>query len=155
GFAIVMLLVIILGLFTIYSITQTNRDLRTVFDRELPLLVTDEQLAYNMTHRISLIRAYLLTDNDQYRNEFETRIATSIELENDTVENSASYQLPVLIDKKIEWGNDTDEMFQAIDNGDREGAIRIMEAQVQSQGDELVQGFHDLAIKKEQEIQEL
>lgn len=155
GFAIVMLLVIILGLFTIYSITQTNRDLRTVFDRELPLLVTDEQLAYNMTHRISLIRAYLLTNNEQYRNEFEAGIATSIELENDAIENSASDQLPVLIDKKIEWGNATDEMFQAIDNGDREGAIRIMEAQVQSQGDELVQGFHDLAIKKEQEIQEL
>lgn len=155
GFAIVMLLVIILGLFTIYSITQTNRDLRTVFDRELPLLVTDEQLAYNMTHRISLIRAYLLTNNEQYRNEFEAGIATSIELENDAIENSASDQLPVLIDKKIEWGNATDEMFQAIDNGDREGAIRIMEAQVQSQGDELVQGFHDLAIKKEQEIQVL
>lgn len=155
GFAIVIALVIILSLFTIYSINKINRNLTNVLDTEIPLLVTDEQLAFDMTNRISLIRGYLLTEDEYYRESFESGTKASIELENQALDNSNSEDLKQLIEQKIDWGSATDDMFQAIDNGDREKAIEILETKVQILGNELVDGFHQLALNKEQEIQEL
>lgn len=155
GFAIVIALVIILSLFTIYSINKINRNLTNVLDTEIPLLVTDEQLAFDMTNRISLIRGYLLTEDEYYRESFESGTKASIELENQALDNSNSEDLKQLIEQKIDWGSATDDMFQAIDNGDREKAIEILETKVQILGNDLVDGFHQLALNKEQEIQEL
>lgn len=155
GFAIVIALVIILSLFTIYSINKINRNLTNVLDTEIPLLVTDEKLAFDMTNRISLIRGYLLTEDEYYRESFESGTKASIELENQALDNSNSEDLKQLIEQKIDWGSATDDMFQAIDNGDREKAIEILETKVQILGNELVDGFHQLALNKEQEIQEL
>lgn len=155
GFAIVIALVIILSLFTIYSINKINRNLTNVLDTEIPLLVTDEKLAFDMTNRISLIRGYLLTEDEYYRESFESGTKASIELENQALDNSNSEDLKQLIEQKIDWGSATDDMFQAIDNGDREKAIEILETKVQILGNDLVDGFHQLALNKEQEIQEL
>lgn len=108
-----------------------------------------------MTNRTSLIRGYLLTEDEYYRESFESGTKASIELENQALDNSNSKDLKQLIEQKIDLGSATDDMFQAIDNGDREKAIEILETKVQILGNELVDGFHQLALNKEQEIQEL
>ncbi|MCM3740338.1 methyl-accepting chemotaxis protein [Oceanobacillus luteolus] len=153
GFLFVILLVILLSSFTIYSITKTNQDLEDLLDTELSLLIIDEQLAINMAHRMSLLQSYLLLENEDYKVEFESGIEESIELENSALELSNSQDLQNLIEKKIEWGMLTDEIFIEYEQGNEAAAREIMDSQVQVLGNELIQGFNQLAMNREREIQ--
>ena len=155
GFSIVIILVIILSGYTIFSVSKINNDLEEILDTELTLLITDEELANNMLHRTSLIQSYLLFESDQYKDEFEAGLEESIELENRAIEYSTSDKLAGLIEKKIEWGTLTDAIFQAVENGNVEEANEIMETSVQPLGNELIAGFIDLADEAEIRIQEV
>ncbi|RKQ32532.1 methyl-accepting chemotaxis protein [Oceanobacillus halophilus] len=155
GFGIVIVLAILLSTYTIFSIHKINSDLSEMMDRELSLLITDEQLANNMAHRSSLIRGYLLFESQTYKEEFQAGTENSIELENQALELSDSDELARLLEKKIEWGTLTDEVFAEYDQGNEEKAIELMETMVQPLGNELLEGFNNLALEREQEIKEL
>ena len=154
-FSVVIVLTILLSGFTIYSINEINSDLEGIIDTELELLIVDEGLAYDMVERESLIRGYLLFDSQQYKDDFENGIEASIALENRALELSDSDELQVLIDKKIEWGTLTDEVFAEFENGNEESATEITENSVQPLGNELIAGFNELASEREVIIQEL
>ncbi len=154
-FSIVIVLTIVLSGFTIYSINKMNSDLEGMIDTELELLIVDEELAYDMTQRESLIRGYLLFENQQYKDAFQNGIGSSIALENRALELSDSDELRALIDKKIEWGTLTDDVFSEFENGNEERAKDIMETSVQPLGNDLTAGFSELASERETIIQEL
>ncbi|WP_339228410.1 methyl-accepting chemotaxis protein [Oceanobacillus sp. FSL K6-2867] len=154
-FFIVIILTIVLSGFTIYSINNMNSDIEEMIDTELELLIVDEELAYDMVERESLIRGYLLFESQLYKDDFQNGIEASIALENRALQLSDSDELQALIEKKIEWGTFTDEVFSEFENGNEQSAIGIMENSVQPLGNELIAGFSELATEREALIQEL
>ena len=81
GFSIIILLVVLLSGFTIYSINSINDDLDIVLDQEQELMIVHEGLAKNMLDRTRLIQGYILFGNDEYKDEFEAGLEESIALE--------------------------------------------------------------------------
>ncbi|WP_138419459.1 methyl-accepting chemotaxis protein [Aquibacillus sediminis] len=148
GFSIVLVLVVILGLYNFFGVNQLNQKTETMVEQDIPLLVADEKLATNMAHRTGLLRGYLLYGNENYKQEFNDTLDESIELENYVMENSDSEYAKELLDKKIEWGHLTDEVFEQYDQGNEDVAMEIMSNQVQPLADELVAGFQELAENK-------
>lgn len=98
-FFIVIILTIVLSGFTIYSINNMNSDIEEMIDTELELLIVDEELAYDMVERESLIRGYLLFESQLYKDDFQNGIEASIALENRALQLSDSDELQALIEK--------------------------------------------------------
>ncbi|MBP1971208.1 methyl-accepting chemotaxis protein [Virgibacillus natechei] len=155
GFSIVILLVFLLGIFNNYSTYHTNNEIEEILDYQLEMLIADEQLAVDMAERTSLLRGYLLYGDQHYKDEFEGTLEESIELENFVLENSSSEQAQELIDRKIEWGHLTDEVFAHYDGGNEERAMDIMADEVQPIANELIDGFQDMATSRETQIHEI
>lgn len=153
GFAITLLLMLVLSYYTISSISKTNQSLKKILEEEVELLVVDEKLATNMNKRTSLLRGFMFYEEESYRQQFEDETDVSIALENQALELSNSEELDDLISKKIEWGTLTNEALAAYDEGDTENAQEIMIEQAQPIENELVAGFSKLAEEREKEIQ--
>ncbi|HLR63384.1 MAG TPA: methyl-accepting chemotaxis protein [Lentibacillus sp.] len=155
GFSIVLVLAILLSAYSIYSIQKTNSSMQDMIDKEIALLITDEQLANNMSERTSMLRGLLLYGDNDYKEEFSAGTEENIALENRALELSESEQLQELIDKKIEWGTLTDEVIAEYEKGNIENAKHMMESKVQALENELIDGFNNLASEREAEIEEI
>ena len=155
GFAVTIVLMLMLSFYTINSINKTNTSIRGILEKELDLLIVDEKLLTNMNRRTSLIRGYMLYEDDTYRETFNDELDETIALENQALELSASAEVKDLMAKKFEWGTLTDEALAAYDEGDNEKAYEIMIEQAQPIEKELITGFSTLAKEREQIINEI
>ena len=155
GFGVTIVLMLMLSFYTIHSINKTNTSIRGILEKELDLLIVDEKLSTNMNRRTSLIRGYMLYEDDTYRETFNDELDETIALENQALELSASAEVKDLMAKKFEWGTLTDEALAAYDEGDNEKAYEIMIEQAQPIEKELITGFSTLAKEREQIINEI
>ncbi|WP_164215177.1 methyl-accepting chemotaxis protein [Virgibacillus sp. YIM 98842] len=155
GFGIVLILAILLSAYNIFSMNKTNNDLQNLIDEEIALMVADQRLATNMNERTSLLRGFLLFEDEAYKEEFEAGIEESVELENRAAELSESEKMQEFLDMKIEWGTLTDEVMELYENGNTAQALRIMENEVMPLGNQLTEGFELLAAEREAEVREI
>lgn len=155
GFGAIVILIMLLSIYNVYSLNEVNKSMVTIMDKEMKLLIADEGLSEDMNKRTSLMRGFMLYDDESYRIQFGEETKHSIELENAALELSNSPELQKLIGQKIAWGNLTDEAFEAYDSGDQEKAKDIMNTQAQVLERELTAGFSELAHEREAKIQEL
>ncbi len=155
GFGIVLILAILLSAYNIFSMNKTNNDLQNLIDEEIALMVADQRLATNMNERTSLLRGFLLFEDEAYKEEFEAGIEESVELENRAAELSDSEKMQELLDMKIEWGTLTDEVMELYEKGNTAQALRIMENEVMPLGNQLIEGFELLAAEREAEVREI
>ena len=72
GFAAVLVLNLMLSIYSITSINKINSGLKELGNQKLPLLVNDEKMSFNIAERIALVRGYLLTGEQDYKDKFET-----------------------------------------------------------------------------------
>ena len=155
GFGIVLILAILLSAYNIFSMNKTNNDLQNLIDEEIALMVADQRLATNMNERTSLLRGFLLFEDEAYKEEFEAGIEESVELENRAAELSDSEKMQEFLDMKIEWGTLTDEVMELYEKGNTAQALRIMENEVMPLGNQLIEGFELLAAEREAEVREI
>ncbi|WP_102029493.1 methyl-accepting chemotaxis protein [Salirhabdus sp. Marseille-P4669] len=155
GFSALIVLTILLSAYNYYSIYKIDGAMKDLISEELELLTTDKNLAQNMAQRTSLLRGYMLYGDESYREQFEAETESSISLENKALELSKSEKLNELIEKKIQWGTFTDEIFAEIDKGNMAKAESILKNEVQQLEVDLVSGFNELASEREVTMKEL
>ena len=155
GFSLVILMVILSSVYNYTAFENTNKKVEIALDEHLNLLILCKDLAGNMSERTSLLQGYLLSNNESYRTEFSAGIEETINLENQLLKSTSSDTIKELIDKKIQWGHLTDNIFEEIDNNNREKAIEILVTQVQPLEAELVSGLNKVADEYESEFKKL
>jgi methyl-accepting chemotaxis protein len=155
GFSIVIILTLLSSVLTTNSINNSNKEMEKLIDNELKLLILDEQLANNMAQRTGLLRAYLLFDDKSFMDEFQAGTEHSLELENQALELSNSAKLETLINKKVEWGQLTDQVVTEYNAGNKEEALELMRTTVGPLGNELIGEFSEMAIDREAKIEKL
>lgn len=155
AFSAVIVAIILYSSYNVISISQMNEYSEEIIEKQLELLIVDEDLTNNMLNRSGLVRAYMLYDDQKYRKLFEDQIEESIALENRLLELTDSEEAKALIEKKIQWGTLTDEVFAAHDRGDMEEAMHIMETQVAPLESEIIDGFNAAAQNRKEIMQEL
>ncbi|GEN57115.1 hypothetical protein GCM10012290_17590 [Halolactibacillus alkaliphilus] len=155
GFLTVVGLSVILSSFMIMMMVFSDRQVENMIEKELPILVVDEQLALNMLERTSLLESYLLYENDTYREAFEQGLEEAIALEERALALSDSEELKKLIDLKVEWGMRTDQVFEMVDAGNVPQAQLFLQNQVNPIASQLVDGFKALAREREEAIEQI
>ncbi|MDL4841995.1 methyl-accepting chemotaxis protein [Aquibacillus rhizosphaerae] len=155
GFSIIIALVLILGIFNFITINQVNTDTSDIVDEQLPLLIADEKLAFNMAQRIALTRGYIIYGDEDYKNRFNEYTESSKEYQEAALEASNSEEIQELVDKSVEWRTlVVDQVFAAYDAGNEGEAEIILSNQVEPLAREIIDGFEQIANQREAIIEE-
>ncbi|WP_068673486.1 methyl-accepting chemotaxis protein [Oceanobacillus sp. Castelsardo] len=155
GFSIVIVLTLLSSVLNTNSIIKSNKKVENLIDNELELLLLDEQLSGNMANRTGLIRGYLLYGEQDYMDRFQNGTNKSTELINQARELSDSEKLDELVNEKVEWEQLADKVFLEYSKGNKEEALEIMKTTVNPLSRQLMDGFDELAIEREEKIVKL
>lgn len=151
GFGIVLLLVVVLSVNSVLGIDGLVKHSEEVSEEQLPVLITDSRLVFNIAERVALSRGYMLTKDEAYIHEFNELTETSIALQEELLSKVNNEQVQQLVNKSIEWREVlTEQLFPAIRAGDEERALEIDRELAEPLANELVEEF-DAAVSVRQD----
>lgn len=155
GFALVLVLVAAMVIYNFTVLNNLNRTTENVLDKELPLLIADEQLATNVYNQVGLARGYILNGDNKYKELFNEAVESSLE-NRETIESLApSETFEVLSQDTSDWYDYIqEEVFDEHDQGNEEIAadnLAIAEEDISG----LVKRYDDLIENRENGIIEL
>ncbi|GAA0316734.1 methyl-accepting chemotaxis protein [Bacillus carboniphilus] len=155
GFSVVIFLTLLLGGFNFFAIKNSNEETRDMIDRQVPLLIADEKLAFNVSQGVALARGYVLYGNEEYKESFNRYTQDSIKVQEEILTASNSQEIKSLIDTSELWREIiVNEVFTAYDNGDVLEAQNILATKVQPIAQGLIDGFEKLAQTREDKIKD-
>lgn len=153
AFSLIISLCIILGAFNIYSSNKSLKQSQDIIDEELPLLIQDEKLLYNLAQRTALARAYILYGNESYKERFLQYTEDSKAIQEDLLAISDSDKAKELIEKSVDWRTMiVDRVFTQYDKGNEERAKETLKNEVAPVGDEVTEGLKELTLEREELI---
>jgi methyl-accepting chemotaxis protein len=155
GFSIVIFFTLILGTYNYYAVQKINKDTKNIVNDQLPLLIADEKLTFNIAQRIALARAYVLYGDESYKEEFHQYTEDSKAIQEQVLELSDSERAKVLISTSIHWREIIENhVFAEYDRGNKEMAAEILAKDSQPIARELMKGFAVLSEEREGMIEQ-
>lgn len=155
GFAAVLVLNLMLSIYSITSINKINSGLKDLGNQKLPLLVNDEKMSFNIAERIALVRGYLLTGEQDYKDKFETYSTEAEEIAANLERMSTSAETKALLEKNTQWSDIiTNKVFAAYDNGEKEQASELLQGEAQTYARDIMEGFNQIATDRETQVLE-
>ncbi|WP_102028139.1 methyl-accepting chemotaxis protein [Salirhabdus sp. Marseille-P4669] len=153
SFSVVILLILALGAVTFFSINKINHDTEDIVEEELPLLIADEQLSFNIAQRIALTRGYVLYGDPDFKQRFEDYSEQSKEIEKEILSLNSSDKVKELINKSVEWEQIVlEDVFAEYDSGNAAVAKQNLSLTVQPIAREIMDGFEELVQTREDGI---
>ncbi|MDM5211200.1 methyl-accepting chemotaxis protein [Peribacillus sp. NJ4] len=153
AFSLIISLCIILGAFNIYSSNKSLKQSQDIIDEELPLLIQDEKLLYNLAQRTALARAYILYGDESYKERFLQYTEDSKAIQEDLLAISDSDKAKELIEKSVDWRTMiVDRVYTQYDKGNEERAKEILKNEVAPVDDEVTEGLKELTLEREELI---
>ncbi len=151
GFSLVILLVVLFGAYNYSVIHKSNEEAKSIVEKELPLLIANEQMANTMANRISTARGYVLYGGD-YKDRFNEYTEKGKQNEAIVREIGASEEFDQLIKKTVEWRQFVSkEVFEEYEKGNVELARQNLADQNQTVR-ELMAGYEELAKQSQDKI---
>ncbi|MBU8881357.1 HAMP domain-containing protein [Bacillus sp. FJAT-29790] len=154
GFSIVILLVVIFGVYNYFVIKKSNEEARNIVEKELPLLIANEEMARTMSNRASTARGYVLYGGD-YKERFNNHTEEGKQIEETVRKIGASEEFSKLVDRTVEWRKQvTEQVFNEVEKGNKELATRNLE-KLTPEMREIMDGYNGLAVKSQNSINEI
>ncbi|WP_203245889.1 methyl-accepting chemotaxis protein [Sporosarcina beigongshangi] len=153
GFGVVLLLTALLATSGVRGINSLIKSTENTTEEQLPLLITDSRLAFNIADRVAKARGYLLYGDMQYVEAFNSLTEESVNLQEELEQITSSEEVKSLIAKSIEWREImTNQVFPAVMAGRQSEALRIDSETAQPLARELMAGFDSLATSRQEII---
>ncbi|MDF1996183.1 CHASE3 domain-containing protein [Peribacillus frigoritolerans] len=154
AFSLIISLCVILGAFNIYSSNKSLVYSQDIIERELPLLIQDEKHLYNLAQRTAFVRAYILYGDESYKERFLQYTEESQVIQEELLALSDSDKAKELIEKSVDWRTMiVERVFIQYEKGNEERAKEILKNEVAPISNEVLEGFKELASKREELIQ--
>jgi len=153
GFSLVILLVVLYGVYNFSTIKKSNEEAKNIVEKELPLLIANEQMAKTMANRIATARGYVLYGGD-YKERFNEYTEEGKRNEAIVREIGASEEFDQLVEKTVEWRQFVaKEVFEEYEKGNIELAQQNL-AEKNQVVREIMVGYEELASKSRVSINE-
>ncbi|QNK87302.1 methyl-accepting chemotaxis protein [Sporosarcina sp. resist] len=153
GFGVVVILATFLGLNGATGIKNLVKTSEDITNEQLPMLITDSRLAFNIADRVALSRGYILYGDNKYIEEFNRLTEESALLQEELKQISDSENVKRLIASSIEWREVlTDQVFPAVKAGRQAEAERLDREIAEPLADEIVNEFNALAVSRQDKI---
>ena len=153
GFSLVILLIVLFGIYNYSVIKKNNEDAKNIVEKELPLLIANEQMAKTMSNRVATARGYVLYGGD-YKDRFNEYTEEGKRNEAIVREIGASKEFDQLIKQTVEWRQFVSkEVFEEYEKGNIELARQNL-AEKNQDVLEIMLGYEELASKSRDLINE-
>ncbi|MCK1991977.1 methyl-accepting chemotaxis protein [Peribacillus muralis] len=153
AFSLIISLCIILGAFNIYSSNKSLVHSQDIMEKELPLLIKNEKLLYNLAQRTAFARAYILYGDESYKDKFLQYTEDSKDIQEDLLSSSNSEKTKELIEKSVDWRTMiVERVFTQYEKGNEERAKEILKNELSPIGNDIIAGFQGLATEQEELI---
>ena len=140
-----------MGVLNLLAMNSISKHSKEVVDKELPILIADQDLKYNIMEIRALIRGYLLFDDDSLKQFLYDVIDDGEKTEESVLQLTQNDKIKKIIDEKGEWESYILDAVEVYDSGDKEKAIQMV-----LDGNETVQNINEeineLVNKREQII---
>lgn len=151
SFSIVILLTCVLAINSLLGITLIDRSVDRILGKELPLLISEEKLAYNIAERVAVSRAYVLYGDKSYQDVFAMYTEESKAIEATVLATNPPPEMVELIEKSVLWQEIIESEVFTYSN--IETAADVLRVKAEPLAIELMHGFHHLAEQREKQIQ--
>src|SRR5690625_63362 len=155
GFTIIFALVILLGLYNLYSTNLVNKETESIIDHEVPVLIANQQVAYTIAYRISIVSDFLSSGDEIHKEEFENYTKKSDHYLSVIEETMSEGELDSTQIKELkEWeANIRSLVFES--HANRQWAqARSNFNRLANQGEKIMHGFEEFALNRENSIRE-
>ncbi|NLM66831.1 MAG: methyl-accepting chemotaxis protein [Enterococcus sp.] len=155
GFSIVLSLIFFISAYIFFILSASNVTVNNVLNKELPLLIADEQLVTNLHSRVSSARAYVLSNNSKDKEQFMLDSEAAEVIQNQISALNTSEEFTKLKEDTIDWRNAViNQVFSEMSNNNvtlaSENLLKL-ETQVQ----DLITRYNDTAVNRENHIIDL
>ncbi|KHF37864.1 methyl-accepting chemotaxis protein [Halalkalibacter okhensis] len=155
SFSFVILLVAVLGTLTFFSINKINQNTEAIVNEQLTLLISEKELQLNMSQRIASLRGYMIHGEQDIIDEYYRYTEDSERLQDTILAINNSEEVQYLINRSLGWREIVNSsVITAYHNGNEERAIRVLNETVQPLGQEIMEGFEEIASARELLIEE-
>lgn len=152
AFSIVIFLVVFLGAYNSITMKRMNDETTEMVESNLQMLLANKGLETAMANRISTARAYVLTGNADFKEDFEAYTKQGAEFEELASSLGVSKELENLIRTTNVWQTAIiGDVFEVYDRGDEEQAITNLNG-LSFMVDDITAGFEELAANSEAAI---
>ncbi|MCM3756168.1 methyl-accepting chemotaxis protein [Sporosarcina aquimarina] len=149
AFGVVVVLVLVLGIYTLMSVSSVNQKTQEIVEQDTQLMAIDLKLANTMAGRMSAVRAYILFGDEQYKEEFFSLTDSGIELQAEAEKVGTSDEFGDLVDKMINWRKKlSTDVIDVYDQNRKERAAKNLE-ELSAEGTELIAEYHKIADSRE------
>lgn len=155
GFSTVVVLVVLLGAYIIYTINHSNQLTKQITDVELPLLIGNERLAIDIANRIATSRGFVLTGDSSYRDMFNEYSEVSEKVQDYIIDIGTTPEFESLIARTIIWREVmVEKVFAEYERGNEEVALNnLLESTVEARA--LQVAYNGAAENRENRIMEM
>ena len=156
GFTIVILISSLLVVYNLFSFYATNKKTKDIVDQQLQLVITNDQLAYNVSERLALVRGYILYGDNDYRKEFNKYTGESKKMQDQILKIDDSKEVKDLFAKQENWERViVQEVYTELTKGNKERALKTLSEKVEPLSDELVNAYSTQSEKRQKEINDM
>lgn len=127
GFIITLIIVIVMSILNVMTLRNMVGYSEEMTDEQLPIMIEDELLAYNMLELESLVRGYFLFEEKELREEFYYVIGQGEDIKENLMEMTGADELRDLLQRKQDWEASLYEAIEVFDNGDKKKAMEILD----------------------------
>lgn len=153
GFSIIIILVFGLGIYNFIAVNTINTNIKEVVNEQLPLLIADEKITYNVAQQLASVRGYLLFGEPDFKEEFNKHAEESKKYKQLILEKYNSEEVRQLIEKTNSWTDIiVNEVFSLHDVGKVLGAKEVMKEKVVLLSEEIINDYVKLAENREKLI---
>jgi len=118
--------------------------------KDIPLLVGDEKMSFNIAERIALARGYLLTGEQSYKDDFTDYTKESQVIADDLLAKTDSEKAKELVEKSKQWEDIiVNDVFPAYDAGEHEKATTLLNGEAQTLARDLMKEYEKVANQRE------
>lgn len=153
GFTVILLLLIIMSGYSLYNVQRINNNVENIVQEELQRSSLSNDLAFNMVERLALVRGYILIGKAEYKERYIELTEKSYALEEQLLGIHEDTYILNLVEKSQLWDRlITGRIIPMFEANGRETAIVSIQYQVDPLANEVVEGYHELALAGQAEI---
>lgn len=153
SFSVIIGLSLFMAAFNIIGFSMVNSQTKQIVKEDIQSLLTEGKLRDNITQRVSVIRAYFIYGNNEYKEQYYELTKESQALQKNLLAQNNNPKSKELMNKSAEWEKIVeDDVIKSFDSGMRVTANQTLRGDVQDLADELTEGFDSLASEREKAI---
>lgn len=152
--AIVLIFTVIAGI-SFFQLQEMKKDINELVEVKFTLFSINNQLAFNLSERASIARAYMLYGKAEYVESFDSLSKESAALQEQLLGTSGTQEEKDMVERSITWRKLVREgLFDAVAKGNPEEITRIG-GEISPETKALVQINSDMAEQRHKEIEAL